>query len=206
MLKKISVSVVVMMLAVSTAQAFDPPDWPMDGFNIQSQDLHAQLEGLIEFDQSEQHTTNFQWIDVFNKHELENAHDINAWQHQKYFLSDASIANADSANLAVVQASDAMGSQLQLVKGGVGEKAQWQAQGLDSVQAMAKLNGEADVVGNGSTFLNESQAAENLAGSMFESSNIIGDQSLSYIGEPTAVGEVQLPLSVDVQQSQIVVN
>lgn len=206
MLKKMTISVVAIMLAASTAQAFNPPGWGSEGFNIQSQDLAASLESLIDFAQSEQHADNHQWVDVYNKHNLDNAHNIDAWQEQKYFLSEVGKADGDSADLDLAQAIDGVGSQLQLVKGGTGSKAQWQAQALGGAQLLTKVGGEAHAVGSHTALLNESQGAENSAGSMYEASNIIGSQTLTYSGGPTAVGAVGGTMNVATQQSQVVVN
>ncbi|OHB57581.1 MAG: hypothetical protein A2173_11230 [Planctomycetes bacterium RBG_13_44_8b] len=120
------------------------------------------------------------------------------------FIQNGS-ACGECADIILLQQLQAGGMQLQNIGDCVDLKMQGQGLALSAAQGIAKTDGP----GHGNAFqsivLNQDQSGMNVAGSMNESSSIIGLQNSNIMGDACATGQVQSTMTVTTTQTQSVI-
>ena len=114
-------------------------------------------------------------------------------------------ACGECATIVLLQELQAGGMQMQNIGDCVDAKMQGQGLALTVGQGIAKADGP----GHGDAFhsivLNQDQSGTNVAGSMSESSSVIGLQNSNIMGDACATGQVQSTMSVTTTQTQSVI-
>jgi hypothetical protein len=196
MSKLVTLSVVVVLLTATGtfAQALGAIDHIQDSF--------VGLNNQIDLQHGHQNAASQQNLCVDNSQAASQI--CGSYGNERFLGNFVQTGNAwgDCAVVGLVQQVSAVGSQAQFVGQCVGPKAQGQNLILGAVQGLAKTAGPGGGDANHVIVLQESQEAANSAGTMQESTNIVGLQDSSINGTAAATGAVSSTMDVQTTQNQ----
>jgi len=204
MSKKMILSVVVVLIAVSAVRAQFPP--PIAGLNFQAQSLDVALANLVGLDGGlNASIVSNQRLTWNSAHSLEQmGHNAIGHQGSIGFISEDANADGNSATLLIGQGVLTGGAQAQHMGNGVDPVMHGQGLGLIATSGIQKAGGMG--IGNAAhvIVLDNSQTAGNLVGVAVESSSVLGTQTQSYSGQADSIGLIESSLAVSTNQQQII--
>jgi hypothetical protein len=206
MLKRTIMSVAVVLLAVSAAQAQLPV--PIPGLNFQAQDFDVALANLIALDGGiNTPIVSNQLLTWNNAQSLDQmAHNAIGSQTSVGFISEDADATGNSATLLIGQGVLTGGGQVQHIGNGVDPVMQGQGLGMIATSGIQKSGGIGAGNANHVIVLDNAQTGGNLAGIASESSNIVGTQTQSFSGAATSAGLVESSMGITTNQQQVIAN
>jgi hypothetical protein len=194
MSKKVAVSIAVVLLVGANAFGLGSID--------HMQNTLIGLSNTIQLMQGTQAANAIQNLAVSNGQLTGAACSGCAEQSLLANLAEIGHASGECAIVGVGQLLTAAGLQAQLIGDGCGAKAQGQSLMLGADQELIKSEGPGAGTGLHQIVLREDQYAANSAGSMQESSAVLGLQSSDLSGAACATGTVDSSMSVTTSQSQ----
>lgn len=196
MLKVVAVSIAVVLFVGSGAfgQA-------MGAIN-QMQDTAIGLSNTVQLLQGHQAADAIQNLAVCNDQSATRACGAYAGQSLLANLAEIGHASGDCALVGVVQALTAQGMQAQAIGDCCDAKAQGQSLGLLAEQGLIKSEGPGAGNGLHQIVLRADQGGSNPAGTMQETSAILGLQSSNLDGSACATGAVDSTMHVQTVQTQ----
>jgi len=183
MSKVIAVSIAVVLLAGSSA--FGYRGHLYGGLN-QVQNTSIGLESAIQLLRGDPAGNAQQNLAVHNEQLSETAHGAYASQALVGCFAQVGHASGNSAMIGVLQDLDVVARQAQVVHDGFGPKTQGQSVGLVAEQGVAKTQGSGEANALQQIRLMAGQEVSNAAGTMSQSSTIIGLQKADVSGAATA--------------------
>ncbi len=181
MLKVVTVSIAVVLLAGSSAFGY----WCGGGLN-QIQNTNVGLESAVQLLQGDSAGNAQQNLAVHNDQLSGTVHGAYASQALIGSFAQVGHASGNSAMIGVLQNLDVVAGQAQVVHSGFGPKAQTQSVGLVAEQSVAKGPGFGEANALQQVHLVAGQEVSNAAGTMSQSSTIIGLQKADINGAATA--------------------
>lgn len=194
MSKVVTFAVAVVLLVGSSALA--------NGALDQMQNTIIGLANTIALTHGSQGADSIQNLAVANSQNADGPCYTSA--HQAFIGNLAEIAHAwgDCGLITISQGLATTGDQVQFVGEVVDPKSEAQILGLLAEQSLTRQDGPGGANAMHQIVLKEDQDASNAAGSMSESSAILGLQSADLVGEAAATGAVQATMSVVTTQQQ----
>jgi hypothetical protein len=196
MLKVVAFSVAVVLFAGSSV--FGTTMGAID----QLQNTNIGLTNTIQLLQGHQAADSIQNLAVANDQLANRACGAYAGQSLLGNLAQIGHASGDCAIVGVLQALTTVGMQAQLIGDCCDAKSQGQGLSLLATQGLVKSEGPGAGHGLHQIVLREDQGAGNAAGTMQESSAILGLQSSDLTGSACATGMVNSTMNVGTIQSQ----
>jgi hypothetical protein len=166
------------------------------------QDTVITLGNAIGLAQGQQAADSIQNLAVANTQNADNA--CYTIGNQALIANIAEIGHAwgDCGLINVSQGLATQGSQAQYIGDVCDPKTQGQNLGMAAEQILTRQNGPGGASGLHQIVLKEDQDAANAAGTMSESSAILGLQSSDLVGEACATGTVEASMVVATTQQQ----
>jgi len=192
MLSKVSLSVVVILLASSGVPA---------GI-MQYQDFTVGLEEAIELLHGHQTGCSFKSVMVNNDQSANEPCPTLAHQVQTAFLTQTAEASGGCAVIGVLTTLNAMGLQDQMIGDCCEPKMQVQGLALDGLQAITKSDGPGSGSAMNQAILNQNHGGSNAAGHVSETSTIMALQQANLDGDACATGAVVSGMTVTTSQAQ----
>jgi hypothetical protein len=181
MSKIVVVSVAVVLMAGSSAFGY----WPCGGLN-QIQNTTVGLENTVQLLRGDPAANARQTLAVHNEQFSETVRGAYAGQALAGCFAQVGHASGNCGSVGVLQGLDVMARQAQLVHDGFGPKTQVQCVGLVAEQGVAKTQGPGEAEAQQQIRLVAGQEASNAAGTMSQSSMIIGLQKADVSGAAAA--------------------
>jgi len=197
MLKVVAVSVAVVLMIGSGAFGQTP-----QGAIGQMQNTNIGLLNNVQLLQGHQAADAIQNLAVCNDQSSTRACGAMASQSMLANLAEIGHASGDCAIVGVLQGLTAQGMQAQAIGDCTDPKSQGQSLILAAEQGLIKQEGPGAGSGLHQIVLREDQAAANPAGTMQETSAVLGLQSSNLTGSACATGAVQSEMSVSTVQTQ----
>jgi len=197
MLKVVAVSIAVVLLVGSASFGQSAV-----GAINQIQQTNIGLGNTIQLLQGHQAADAIQNLAVANDQEADRACGAYACQGLLANLAEIGHASGDCGIVGVIQGLTTAGMQAQAVGDCCDPKSEAQSLTLLAEQALVKSEGPGAGSGLHQIVLREGQTAGNPAGTMQESSAILGLQSSNLSGSACATGAVDSTMSVGTMQSQ----
>ena len=195
MLKVVTVSVAVVLLVSSGAFA-------QVGIISQLQNTNIMLGNTVQLLQGTQAADAIQNLAVCNDQTSTRACGAIAGQSFLANLAEIGHASGECAIVGVIQGLTAVGMQAQAIGDACGPKTQGQSLAMVAEQGLIKAQGPGAGSGLHQIVLREDQGAANPAGTMQESSAVLGLQSSNLTGAACATGAVNSTMGVTTVQTQ----
>lgn len=196
MLKVVAVSVAVVLLVSSGAFA------QAVGVITQLQNTNIMLGNTVQLLQGTQAADAIQNLAVCNDQASTRACGAIAGQSLLANLAEIGHASGECAIVGVIQGLTAVGMQAQTIGDACGPKQQGQSLAMLAEQGLIKSQGPGAGSGLHQIVLREDQGAANPAGTMQESSAVLGLQSSNLTGAACATGAVNSTMGVNTVQTQ----
>jgi hypothetical protein len=171
----------------------------------QLQNTNIGLTNTIQLLQGHQAADSIQNLAVANSQYADRACGAVAEQSLLANLAEIGHASGDCAIVGVGQVLTAVGMQAQLIGDACGAKANAQSLMMVAEQGLVKTEGPGAGHGLHQIVLREDQYGANPAGTMQESSAILGLQSSDLTGSACATGTTEATMSVTTVQSQMTI-
>jgi hypothetical protein len=196
MSKKVAISIVVVLLVGSSAFG------QLNGALNQIQSTNIALGNAIQLLNGDQAASALQNLAVQNDQYSNKATGAYASQGLFGIFAEIGHASGNCAIVGVIQDLGIIGMQAQVVDDCVGPKTEGQSLGVLAEQGVVKTEGPGAGSGLHQIQVVADQEGSNVAGTISESSAVLGLQNSDVTGAPVATGQVQSTMHVTTVQSQ----